>query len=138
MVNGAVQTRRVDPSHDPFRPTRLAARNRGDGRFDDVTAAGGPAFTAIQVSRGAAFGDLDNDGRTDVAAGINNGPPRVVERRGQLHHRTAATHAFTDAIWWRSRRDSSQGHLHWRQVRADAATRRRAIHAIVDSALRRS
>jgi hypothetical protein len=40
--------------------------NLKDGRFADVSAAAGPAFSRRAVHRGAAFGDLDNDGRVDV------------------------------------------------------------------------
>jgi hypothetical protein len=50
--------------------TRLDApdilfRNRGDGRFEDVTAASGLADFDLQ-SNGAAFGDIDNDGDPDL------------------------------------------------------------------------
>ncbi len=53
-------------------------RNLGDGRFEDATALGGPSFTAYEVSRGAAFGDVDNDGDTDVLISNNNGPVRLL------------------------------------------------------------
>ena len=53
-------------------------RNLGDGRFEDVSALGGPAFAAYEVSRGAAFGDMDNDGDTDVLISNNNGPVRLL------------------------------------------------------------
>jgi enediyne biosynthesis protein E4 len=41
-------------------------RNTGDGAFADVTASAGPGLQVIKSSRGAAFGDYDNDGRVDV------------------------------------------------------------------------
>ncbi len=41
-------------------------RNIGDGAFADVTASAGPGLRVIKSSRGAAFGDYDNDGRVDV------------------------------------------------------------------------
>jgi hypothetical protein len=40
--------------------------NLGDGRFADGSAAAGAAFARKAVHRGAAFGDIDNDGRVDV------------------------------------------------------------------------
>ena len=40
--------------------------NAGNGRFVDASADGGPAFERAEVSRGAAFGDIDNDGDTDI------------------------------------------------------------------------
>ncbi|MCY3592019.1 MAG: FG-GAP-like repeat-containing protein [Acidobacteria bacterium] len=53
-------------------------RNLGDGRFEDASSLGGPAFRAYEVSRGAAFGDVDNDGDTDVLITNNNGPARLL------------------------------------------------------------
>jgi enediyne biosynthesis protein E4 len=41
-------------------------RNLGDGTFADVTSSAGPGLQVIKSSRGAAFGDYDNDGRVDV------------------------------------------------------------------------
>lgn len=35
-------------------------------RFKDVTKEGGPYFMQFHTGRGCAFGDLDNDGRTDI------------------------------------------------------------------------
>ena len=36
------------------------------GRFVDITAESGGAMNVIESSRGAVFGDLDNDGRIDI------------------------------------------------------------------------
>jgi hypothetical protein len=40
--------------------------NRGDGRFVDGSASAGEAFARKAIHRGAAFGDIDNDGRVDA------------------------------------------------------------------------
>ena len=89
-VNGAVQTiealRRVN---DPFplHQRKLLFRNNGQGRFEDVSARGGPAFELSEVGRGAAFGDIDNDGDVDVLVANNNGQPRLlVNNIGQSSH----------------------------------------------------
>ncbi len=41
-------------------------RNLGNGTFADVTATAGPGLQVVKSSRGAAFGDYDNDGRMDA------------------------------------------------------------------------
>jgi hypothetical protein len=47
-------------------------------RFEDVTGLAGPVFDGLDVGRGAAFGDIDNDGDTDIIVGNNNGATRVL------------------------------------------------------------
>ncbi len=59
--------------------------NAGGRRFEDATARAGAAFAAAEVSRGAAFGDVDNDGDTDVLLLNNNGPARLL--RNNAGHR---------------------------------------------------
>ena len=43
------------------------------GRFFDVARPAGPVFQRAFAARGAAFGDLDGDGRIDVAINVNDG-----------------------------------------------------------------
>jgi hypothetical protein len=48
-------------------------RNAGRGRFQDVSAEAGDDFQKPAAHRGAAFGDLDNDGRIDAVVTVLNG-----------------------------------------------------------------
>ncbi len=50
----------------------LIYRNRGDGSFREVGQSLGPAPNQRIVARGAAYGDIDNDGDLDVALLWNN------------------------------------------------------------------
>ncbi|MBC7926155.1 MAG: CRTAC1 family protein, partial [Bryobacteraceae bacterium] len=50
----------------PYRNPRVLLLNNGRGGFTDRSAEGGPGINARHSSRGAAFGDFDNDGDVDV------------------------------------------------------------------------
>jgi len=58
----------------------LLLRN-DQGRFSDVSPQGGSIFTTPIAARGAAFGDLDNDGLVDVAINCNDGPAIILRNR---------------------------------------------------------
>ena len=62
----------------PHRGPRVVFRNVDGVRFDDVTGASGPAPVAAHSSRGAAFGDFDNDGDVDVLVFNMNEPPSLL------------------------------------------------------------
>jgi len=52
-------------------------RSLGTGKFQDVTPTTGADFQAPSVNRGAAIGDLDNDGRMDIVVSILNSKAKV-------------------------------------------------------------
>ncbi|HSM76812.1 MAG TPA: CRTAC1 family protein [Bryobacteraceae bacterium] len=52
-------------------------RNLHNGRFQNVSGTAGEAFQLPAAHRGAAFGDLDNDGRIDLVVSVLNGSAKV-------------------------------------------------------------
>ena len=81
VANGAVRViealvRAQDPF--PLHQRNQLFRNLGNGRFEDVSAQAGSVFDLSEVSRGAAFGDIDNDGDMDVLVANNGGPARLL------------------------------------------------------------
>jgi enediyne biosynthesis protein E4 len=63
-----------------YKEPLLLFHNNGH-TFDDVTAQGGPAFTAGYPARGLAVGDLDNDGRPDIVIANNGEAPLLLHNR---------------------------------------------------------
>jgi enediyne biosynthesis protein E4 len=61
----------------PHRGPRVVFRNLGQGRFENVTATSG-ATAVPHSSRGAAFGDVDNDGDIDVLVMNMNEAPSLL------------------------------------------------------------
>jgi enediyne biosynthesis protein E4 len=51
---------------ETYRNPRLVYRNLGQGKFEDVSSLAGSGIAAVKSSRGAAFGDYDNDGDIDA------------------------------------------------------------------------
>jgi len=58
-------------------------RNLGDGKFAEVTKTLGASFAAPRVGRGAAYADVNNDGRLDVLLSTNGGPVYLFRNEAQ-------------------------------------------------------
>jgi hypothetical protein len=85
VANGAIQTiEELLVADDPFplhQKNQLFHNLGGDSgalRFEEVTDRAGAAFQLSEVSRGAAFGDVDDDGDVDVVIHNNAGPVRLL------------------------------------------------------------
>jgi enediyne biosynthesis protein E4 len=112
----------------PYDQKKILLRNLGNGRFENVSSRAGRAFDVSEAGRGAAFGDIDNDGDIDVLIGNDAGPVRLlVNNIGNRNHwvglrliggktprdllgaRVAVVRKDAPTLWRRSRSDGSYG-----------------------------
>jgi len=81
IANGAVvlieEQMRADEPY-ALKQKNLLFHNRGGARFEDVSAGAGKVFDLLEVSRGVAIGDVDNDGDVDLLVTNNAGPARLL------------------------------------------------------------
>jgi len=61
-----------------YQERKIVLRNNGRGSFQDVSEQAGPAILLAEASRGAAFGDLNNDGKIDVVVENIDGKPMIL------------------------------------------------------------
>ena len=75
IANGHIDSdiQRVQPNVKYAMPPHLF-RNEGRGEFKEVTKTLGSAFNSPRVGRGAAYADINNDGRLDLLLSTNGGP----------------------------------------------------------------
>ena len=64
-------------NENPYREPLQLFRNRGNGTFDEIAGAAGLNDGPLQSRRGAAFGDITNDGNVDVVVYNEGGPPSL-------------------------------------------------------------
>jgi hypothetical protein len=71
---------------EPFKNPRLAYKNLGNGTFKDVSAEMGPGISEHFSSRGAAFGDYNNNGNMDALVLNLNDLPSLLRNEGGNRH----------------------------------------------------
>jgi hypothetical protein len=127
VANGAVRISMAQAGPGdryPLRQHNQLLHNRGGGVLEAVE--GGLAPDVAEVSRGAALGDVDNDGDLDVLVTNSNGPLRLMIN--QLGHRRQWTGlrlleapGGRDALGAMVAVELASGRVLWRRVRIDGS-----------------
>jgi hypothetical protein len=87
IANGHIEDaiERVQPRVHFAEPPHLF-RNLTGGKFQEVTQSMGVAFASPRVARGAAYGDINNNGALDVLVATNGGPATLFRNVGTTNH----------------------------------------------------
>jgi hypothetical protein len=127
VTNGSVRILE-DLAHNkdsnPLDQPNQLFHNTGKASFVDSSSEAGEAFNRSAVGRGAAFGDIDNDGDTDVLISNNNGRAslflnQVGNRNHWLGLRLVGDKVNRDMLGARVEIRVTKQNTLWRRVRTD-------------------
>ena len=110
----------------PYDQRKMLFRNLGNGRFEDVSSKAGAVFALSESGRGAAFGDIDNDGDIDILVGNDAGAVRLLinnvgNRQHWLGLRLVGAKEHRDMLGARVAISRSTGPTLWRRAHSDGS-----------------
>ena len=85
-AGSAILDNSMEVNHKPYPLPNFLYRNLGNMKFKDVGGQAGRGFSAPAAHRGAAFGDLNNDGKIDIVVTVLNGESQLLMNRSQNHN----------------------------------------------------
>jgi enediyne biosynthesis protein E4 len=86
-ANADILDNSMELAHRPYALPNQVFRNKGKLTFEDLSSKAGTSFSIPAAHRGAAFGDLNNDGKIDVVVTVLNGPPEIwMNRSSSRNH----------------------------------------------------
>ncbi len=80
-ANSDILDNSMQLAHRPYGLSNGLFRNKGNLTFEDLSMKAGPTFSVPAPHRGAAFGDLNNDGKIDIVVTVLNGRPQILMNR---------------------------------------------------------
>jgi enediyne biosynthesis protein E4 len=101
-------------------------RNKGNGKFENMTDRVGPVLRRPVVGRGAAYGDFDLDGDLDLLLTTNNGPARLLRndnanQNDMLRVKTVGTKSNRDGIGAKITLTTNKGVRQFAMVRSGSS-----------------
>jgi hypothetical protein len=112
----------TDPdSEQQYRQSNAVFRNLHNGKFQDVSREAGPDMQVRAAHRGAAFGDLNNDGKIDVVVSTIGGPAELLYNTSLSHYhwiaiQTIGVQSNRDGIGTRIKVIGESGLVQYNQV----------------------